>query len=111
MSALSAGHDLTLRDPGDGPAADFLVDAENVLLTATAEQQDQLVRFDCECSAEFDGDMVEFALPAIRVRVKRPAYPPDMLAKHALEEVALKLLAASRATEIVWREMNRVLKS
>lgn len=111
MSTISATHDLTSRDREQ--SADILTDAANVAAIALREQSDRRVRFDDDVTVEIDGDDYLVTIPHSIVRVKRSRHRdyPDMVAKEAAEEAALSLLAASRATGPIWRDMQRVEKS
>lgn len=108
MSQTAAGHALDRRDREQN--ADILTDAANVAALALREQNDKRVTFDDEVIVEADGDEWVVRVPHSFVRIKRSRYGdyPDMLAKEALEDAGLKMLAASRSTEIVWRDMRRV---
>jgi hypothetical protein len=107
----SMGHDLTRRDPE--VAADILTDAANVAAIALREQSDAKVTCDDDVTVEVDGEDYVVTIPHTVVRVLRSKHREfaDQLAKWALEEAGLRQMAASRATEIVWRDMQRVSKS
>lgn len=109
--ATSLDHDLTLRDQEQ--TADMLTDIATIIAVALKEQSDELVRFDNDVRTERDGNAILVDVPYALSRVSVTRYDryPDQIAKLALEEVGLKLLAASRATENVWRDMQRVEKS
>ncbi len=101
-------YDPEYRDPEQGD--DMLTDIATIITIALREQSDALVRFDDDVRTEREGNAILVDVPYAVSRVianPRGDYP-DQLAKLALEEVGLKLLAASRATEIVWRDMQRV---
>ncbi len=109
--ATSMDHDLTRRDPYQG--ADMQTDVANIVSIALKEQADNLVRFDNDVRVESDGESFFVDVPYATSRVAigpRDKYP-DMIAKLAMEEAGLRLLAASRATEVVWRAMQRVAAS
>jgi hypothetical protein len=111
MSQTSANHPLDLRDREH--TDDILTDAANVAAIALKEQSDGKVFLDLDVMVERIGDEYLIGIPHTVVRIPVPKFQdyPDQIAKQALEEVGLKLLAASRATEIVWRDMRAIAKS
>lgn len=109
MSQTSMGHPLDLRDPER--TDDRPTDAANIAIEALRECHNVMVHFGDECETTICGGRITFELPRAYVSVLPAKYPADMLAKEALEEAGLALLAASRRTEIVWREMLKASKS
>ena len=105
----SANHPLDLRDPYRSD--DRPTDAANIVIEALRECHNVMVHFGDECETTICGGRITFQLPHAYVSVLPAKYPADMLAKEALEEAGLALLAASRRTEIAWREMQKALKS
>jgi hypothetical protein len=103
---------ITRHDPADGNA-DILTDAANVAAIALREQSTPRLTHDDDVTVEVDGDEWVVTVPYTIVRLPRSAHHkfPDQIAKWALEETGLSMLAASRATEIVWRDVQRVAKS
>jgi hypothetical protein len=89
---------ITRTDPAD-ECTDACSDAAKIIAAAMANHQGNGVTCDDECLEEVDGSYVTFLLPSITVRVKRNKYP-GLMAQHALEEVALQLLAASREAAV-----------
>lgn len=112
LTAFGGLPHISRSDPADF-VTDRETDAANIVVQVARDAQDAHVTFDDECLAELAGEYVVFRLPAPIVRVKVGPHDkyPDMLAKEALEEAGRSLLGASRATEMCWRDMLRVLKS
>lgn len=104
----SNGHapESTRPDPDDY-TDDRPTDAANIVMESLKDSQGDTGHFADECEVTVCGGRFTFALPRAFVTVNPKRYPADMLAKEALEEAGLALLAASRRTEIVWRDMKR----
>lgn len=94
-------------------SADMLTDIANVAAIALREQSTPRITHDDDVTVEIDGDDWVVTIPYTIVRVKRSRNRefPDQIATWAAEEVGLSLLAASRATGPIWRDMQRVAKS
>lgn len=95
------GHCLTRLDSEQ--TDDLAADIATIIRVALSEQSDKLVRFDDDVRTEREGGAILVDVPyaVSRVAVTRYDRYPDQIAKLALEEVGLKLLAASRSTEVV----------
>lgn len=107
----SASIGLDLRDREQ--TCDMLTDIATIIRVALKEQSDRLVQFDDDVRVERQDGVIAADVPyaVSRVAVTKFDCYPDQIAKLMLEEVCLKLLAASRSTEVVWRDMKTVAAS